>query len=591
MDKRKSLTTQTLRLFWRSMRPHRLIMVLMVVGLVCAVIVQSILPALLYREIINVLASGGSDRGALAREIYVIIWKLLALNLTALVLWRAVTFLDNFFGTRVIADLTNEAFEYIHRHSQGFFIKGFVGSFVRKINRFAAAFGRLEGKVFWSLMPTLVTVISIFVVLASRSLVLSVALVVWAVVYSVCMYAASVYKMRLEAVAAAVDSDVAGRVADTITNNTNIKLFGSLGRESADFRALTEAQFRMQKKVYDVDGLIEGVQAGLMVAIEFVVIRLAVGLWARGAITIGDFALIQTYLFELFYRFWDIGRVVRDVYAQIADAREMTEIFETPHEVVDTPGARELQVTRGEIVYRDVDFTYTKTRAVMSGFSLDIKPGEKVGIVGPSGAGKSTLVSLLFRFYDLSGGRIEIDGQNIAHVTQDSLRRQISLVPQDPVLFHRTLKENIRYARPEATDDEVVAAARAAHCDEFITRMPEGYDTFVGERGVKLSGGERQRVAIARAMLAAAPILVLDEATSSLDSESERAIQDAFGELMRGKTVLVIAHRLSTIMKMDRIVVVDGGRVVEQGTHAELLAREGGLYRRLWDLQAGGFLK
>jgi ATP-binding cassette subfamily B protein len=267
----------------------------------------------------------------------------------------------------------------------------------------------------------------------------------------------------------------------------------------------------------------------------------------------------------------------------------MTEILLTPHEIADTPTAKPIKIVNAGIEFKDVVFNYRETRSVLKKFNLVIKPGEKVALVGPSGAGKSTILKLLLRQHEVTGGEILIDGQGLTHVTLESLWKAISLVPQDPILFHRTLKENIRYGRPGASDKEVMEAAKKAHCHEFIKDFPEGYDTYVGERGVKLSGGERQRVAIARAILRDSPILVLDEATSSLDSESELLIQDALKVLMRGKTVIVVAHRLSTIMNMDRIVVMEQGRVVTEGTHTQLL-KDGGTYARLWNIQAGGFL-
>ncbi|HVU79954.1 MAG TPA: ATP-binding cassette domain-containing protein [Candidatus Paceibacterota bacterium] len=248
-----------------------------------------------------------------------------------------------------------------------------------------------------------------------------------------------------------------------------------------------------------------------------------------------------------------------------------------------------LKTTNGAIEFKNIEFHFSKTASILKDFNLVISGREKVALVGPSGAGKSTITKLLLRLYDIKSGSIEIDGQNIADVTQDSLRDAIAFVPQEPILFHRTLMENIRYGRRGASDEAVIEAAKKAHCHEFISKLPQGYDTFVGERGIKLSGGERQRVAIARAILKDAPILVLDEATSSLDSESEALIQDALEVLMRGKTVIVIAHRLSTIMKMDRIVVLEGGKVVADGTHDELLAQKG-LYHKLWSIQAGGFI-
>jgi ABC-type multidrug transport system fused ATPase/permease subunit len=268
----------------------------------------------------------------------------------------------------------------------------------------------------------------------------------------------------------------------------------------------------------------------------------------------------------------------------------MTKILTMPHEITDIPKAKKLKIKEASVVFDNVKFNYNETRTILSDFNLNVKSHEKLALVGPSGAGKSTIVKLLLRQHDVTDGHILIDGQDIAKVTQESLWDAVSLVPQEPLLFHRTLMENIRYGKPDASDDEVVEAAKLAYCHEFISSFPEGYGTFVGERGVKLSGGERQRVAIARAILRNAPILVLDEATSSLDSESEGLIQAALTNLMKGKTVIVIAHRLSTIMKMDRIIVVSGGKISEEGSHDELLKHEHGLYKKLWDLQAGGFV-
>ena len=334
--------------------------------------------------------------------------------------------------------------------------------------------------------------------------------------------------------------------------------------------------------------IIDAVQGVIMLAIQFFMIYFAITFWQKGILTIGDFALIQLYLITLFDRLWEFGKVLRRIFEGFADASEMVEILEEPHEVRDGLAAPALAVSAGRVDFVDVQFSHHGTRKILDGFNLKILPGEKVGLVGPSGAGKTTVVQLLFHFYDVSGGEILIDGQNIAHVTQDSLRDHISLVPQEPILFHRTLKENILYGRAEARDEDVIEAARKAHCHEFISTLPLGYETYVGERGIKLSGGERQRVAIARAILKNAPILVLDEATSSLDSESEALIQDALHKLMQGKTAIVIAHRLSTIMQMDRIVVIDEGKIVTSGTHRELLGQEG-IYKKLWEIQAGGF--
>jgi len=269
----------------------------------------------------------------------------------------------------------------------------------------------------------------------------------------------------------------------------------------------------------------------------------------------------------------------------------MIEILNYPHGIEDKSGASRLEVPTGEVVFDNVGFGFSDSRKVLHNISLTIKAGEKIALIGPSGAGKSTFVKLLLRLYDVSSGEILVDGVDIRNVTQESLRQNISLVPQDPILFHRTLLENIRYGRREANDEEVLRAAQLAHCDEFALSLAKKYDTFVGERGIKLSGGERQRVAIARAILKNAPILILDEATSSLDSHSETLIQDALDILMKGKTTVVIAHRLSTIRKMDRIIVVEKGKIIEEGNHDELLKNDSSLYKKLWTLQAGGFIE
>jgi ATP-binding cassette subfamily B protein len=261
----------------------------------------------------------------------------------------------------------------------------------------------------------------------------------------------------------------------------------------------------------------------------------------------------------------------------------------TPHEIIDVKNANNLAVSQGEIEFKNVNFSYAKGVNILKHFHMVIKPREKIALIGPSGGGKSTIVKLLLRFYDLTSGQILVDKQNLAKVTQNSLREQIAFVPQDPILFHRSLLENIRYGNPLATDEAVIQASKLAHAHEFITGFRQGYQTLVGERGVKLSGGERQRVAIARAILKNAPILVLDEATSSLDSESEMYIQDALKTLMQNKTVIVIAHRLSTIMQMNRIIVIDNGQIIESGKHKELLKLKDGVYQKLWQIQAGGF--
>jgi ATP-binding cassette subfamily B protein len=324
-------------------------------------------------------------------------------------------------------------------------------------------------------------------------------------------------------------------------------------------------------------------------ALQVGMIGYAASIWVAGGISVGAFAMVASLMLMVINDVRNLSRRFLEFFEYIGNITDGVSIIIRPHEIVDMPGARDLEVTHGEIRFEDVNFAYAEGIDVFRGLSVTIRAGEKVGLVGFSGSGKSTFVNLVLRLYDIQHGRILIDGQNIREVTQQSLRRAVSMISQEPSLFYRSLRENVRYGSLDATDADVQEAAHKAHAHEFITAMPKGYDALVGERGVRLSGGQRQRIAIARAVLKNAPIVIMDEATSSLDSVTERYIQESIRNLMQGRTSIVIAHRLSTIAHLDRIIVFHAGRVVEDGTHAELLARNGH-YARMWSMQARGFL-
>jgi len=586
----KKVTKQTFKIFWQHTVRYRWYFIVIILSLVIGNLFLIAIP-LYYKKLFDVLSTNwGGDLSAALPILQKIILFILLLNFVEWVFWRVATFVNNYFQPRVMADIANTCFEYLHQHSFGFFVNRFVGSLVRKVNRLIHAFEYISDALFWNILGTTLRILSVLVIIFYYNKILGSIILVWVVLYVTINYSLTLKKLKYDEASAASDSRVTGYLSDSLTNNSNVKLFTAKDFEYQGFSGLTQEQFSLRKKSWDFDAKVETFQGGFMVILEFTIFWFAVKFWSQGLITAGTFVLIQAYLIQIFERLWDFGRLVRKIYQQLAEAEEMVEILNTTPQIQDKSGAKSLVVKKGGIEFRDVKFTYTDSREVISHFNIKVNPGEKVGLVGPSGAGKSTLVALILRFFDVTEGGIYIDGVNISSVTQESLRKNVSLVPQDTVLFHRTLMENILYGKREASINSAKQAAKLAHCDEFIQHLPQGYDTYVGERGIKLSGGERQRVAIARAMLKNAPILVLDEATSSLDSEAENLIQDALNNLMKGKTTIVIAHRLSTIMKMDRIVVIDKGRVQEIGSHQDLLQNSGGLYKRLWELQAGGFI-
>ena len=384
------------------------------------------------------------------------------------------------------------------------------------------------------------------------------------------------------------DSKLSGTLADSVTGNPTVKSFAAEGREDRLFADVADMWSRRSITAWDRGAWTGLAQAGMLIVLQAVMLATGIVLWSRGQATPGDVASLIATQFLISGYLRDIAQNVRQIQRTINDMDDVLEFRDAEIDIADRPGAAPLAISRGGIVFDDITFRYRGARTpIYDRFSLEIPAGQRVGLVGHSGAGKSTFVKLIQRLYDLDGGRILIDGQDIATVTQASLREAVGLVPQDPILFHRSLAENIGYGRPGSSLDDIRRAATLAHAAEFIEQLPKGYDTLVGERGIKLSGGERQRVAIARAILAATPILILDEATSSLDSLSERYIREAIERLSAGRTTIVVAHRLSTIQRLDRILVFDHGRIVEDGTHAALLERSDGVYRRLLEVQLG----
>lgn len=574
--------------FWRGIEPRKWWFFCLIIFVIFANITGIITP-IFYKQFFDIIAKSG-DKAIVAPKLLMIVTYILLLNILFWFFYRIATLSNVKYQMNTIARLKQNSYNHLIEHSYSFFTNNFVGSLVQRVNRFTRAFERLSDNLSWTLLPLAVKLISIFIVVSFINIWMALIILIWASIFLLFNITFSNWKLKYDLRVAEIDSKTTGYLADTLTNQNTISLFNGFRHEVEGFKKVTNEQARLTKFTWSLDAVIEGGQGFLSFVIEFILFFFAIKYWQQGLITVGVFVLLQAYIIYLIHELWGFTRIIRDIYQGYADAKEMVEIMLLSHEIKDVPMATELSVKKGEIEFKDLSFSFNETREVLKNINLVIKPGEKLALIGPSGAGKTTFVRLLLRLYSATSGEILIDGQNIEKVTQESLRKNISMVPQDPVLFHRTLADNIAYGKRDAKKEEIKKAAELAHCDEFIKDLPFGFETYVGERGIKLSGGERQRVAISRAILKNAPILVLDEATSSLDSHSEMLIQDALNNLMADKTTIVIAHRLSTIQKMDRIIVVDNGKIIEQGSHSELLSKEDSLYKKLWSLQAGGFL-
>ncbi|HZD62063.1 MAG TPA: ABC transporter ATP-binding protein [Xanthobacteraceae bacterium] len=483
---------------------------------------------------------------------------------------------------------------YVVRQSWAFFQNDFAGRIANRVMQTGPAIRETLVALITSVWYILVYGTSALVLLSSADPWLALPVVLWFLGYLV-MLRVLVPRMRDRSKAVSEGrSMLTGRIVDSYTNILTVKLFARAREEDAYVRDAIDQHTDLFYRSLRLNTLFSFCLSTLNAMMVTGTGGLALVLWTQGKVEIGTVAMALPLAWQIVNVAGWVALQVTSIFENIGVIQEGMMTIARPIALIDRPDAPALNVTRGEIVFEDVRFGYGRESGVIDGLNLSVKPGEKIGLIGRSGAGKSTVVNLLLRFFDLEDGRILIDGQDIAAVTQESLRAQISMVTQDTSLLHRSIGDNIRYGRPQATDAEVVAAAKLAHAHEFILELEDwkqrrGYPAQVGERGVKLSGGQRQRIAIARVILKNAPILVLDEATSALDSEVEAAIQSSLDTLMAGKTVIAIAHRLSTIARMDRLIVLDRGRIVEQGTHHELL-QHGGHYAALWQRQSGGFI-
>jgi ATP-binding cassette subfamily B protein len=541
-------------------------------------------------RLVDAVSSAGGDRDAALAS------ALQALGAMAMLGLAGVGFRFAFFNGIVkltlamMAAIAGETFARVQRFSTDWHANSFAGSTVRKITRGMWALDQLNDIMVIAVLPSLVVLAGSTALLAWHWPVMgllvgagSLAFVTMTVLLSTRWVAPAA---RLSNV---WDTRIGAALADAISCNAVVKAFGAEAREDTRFGGVVDKWRRRTRRTWTRGNVNGGLQGLCLALLQTGVLAVAVWLWWRGRASAGDVAYVLTAYAVVQGYLRDVGLHVRMLQRSVNDMEELVAFHAEPMGVADRPDADPIKVGAGEVRFDEVVFHYGgHATPLYDGLSVTIGAGERVGLVGHSGSGKTTFVKLVQRLYDVTGGRILIDGQDIAAATQQSLRSQIALVPQEPILFHRTLAENIAYARPSASQADIEKAARLANAHGFIERLPRGYATLVGERGVKLSGGERQRVALARAFLADAPILILDEATSSLDSESEAAVQEAMERLMKGRTSIIIAHRLSTVRAVDRILVFDRGRIVEEGSHGVLIHRENGLYRRLFERQALG---
>ena len=574
---------------WPAGRPHlRMRVVMALVALIIAKAITLMVP-IAYKAIVDLLTDEATGKqitavGLAASPVLLIV----AYGVGRVLMVLFAQFRDVWFtvvAQHAVRELANRTFSHLHALSLRFHLERRTGGLNRVIERGVTGVDTIVRMAVLNSIPTAVELLMISGLVAYYFGWIYVLVVLATVgLYVAFTFWASERRIAIRRDMNNSDTEAHAKAVDSLLNYETVKYFGNEAHEGRRFNSSMARYEQAAIRTYTSLGVLNTGQAVIFTVGTVVCMLLAARDVASGALTIGGFVMINAILMQLYLPLNFMGMVYREIKQGLIDIETMFALLHEPPEIVDRLGAKPLRVTKGEIKFENVSFAYDPERQILKHVSFEVPAGRMVAIVGPSGAGKSTISRILFRFYEVSGGRVLIDGQNISDVTQSSLRAAIGMVPQDTVLFNDTIFYNIRYGRPEASDREVREAAKLAQVHDFIMTLPQGYNSLVGERGLKLSGGEKQRVAIARTILKSPPILMLDEATSALDSHTEKEIQDALERVARERTSLVIAHRLSTVVYADNIIVLDHGEIVEQGTHQELLAR-GGIYASLWTRQ------
>lgn len=594
MANKRALAKQTFRFYWRHVRRFPKLYLPSSIILPINTLINNFIPPLLLATVLNKLSRHEYTPHHVWHDFGGILILYLALSLVGgTLLWRV---FDMFYWRlegRVEKSINEEVFEHLVNQTADFHANNFGGSLVSATSKLGNSYVRLADTTLFQVIPLFIGLIFVSCVMVFRSPLYTLLLLIFSISYILISFRVSRKVRERGAEVASAESAQTGTLADAITNVMAIKSFAGEQAENQRFDKATRntynkllgMMFAFQRQQIALSG-VTGVMSTIALAVA---VTSVVSFGANLATAFLIFNYTSTIVSQLFTF---SNNALRNFNRSFGDAADMIEILAHQPEVRDPENPEKVHIDRGDIRFKDVTFKHDGADdALFKELNVHIKPGEKVGLVGHSGSGKTTLTRLLLRFSDIQGGTISIDDQDIARISQNDLRRHIAYVPQEPLLFHRSISENIAYGNADASQETIEAVAKMAHAHDFIAGLPQGYDTLVGERGVKLSGGQRQRIVIARAMLKNAPILALDEATSALDSESELLIQDSLWKLMEGRTAIVIAHRLSTIQKMDRIIVMDDGRIVEEGSHKELIAKKNGTYAKLWAHQSGGFIE